>query len=145
MDVRIRRIDTALPMPQYETHGAVGFDLIAREDTTISSHELALIPNNVIIAVPEGYMLMLANRSSTPRKKGLMLANGIGVIDIDYHGPDDEIRTLVYNFTDATVTIQRGEKISQGIFVKVDRAVWHEVEDHLKDESRGGFGSTDKS
>lgn len=144
MNVRIKRIDADIPLPQYETAGSVGFDLIAREDTVIESHQLALVPNNVIIEVPSGYMLMLANRSSTPRKKGLMLANGVGIIDLDYHGPEDEVRTLVYNFTDTAVTVARGEKISQGIFVRVDQAEWEEKTEHLKDESRGGFGSTDR-
>lgn len=143
LNVRIKRVDERLPLPQYETSGSVGFDLLVREDTVVEPGTLALIPNNVIVEVPAGYMLMLANRSSTPRKKGLMVANGIGVVDLDYHGPADEVKTLVYNFSHQTVTVARGEKISQGIFVRVDRAEWSEADEHLKNESRGGFGSTD--
>ncbi|MDD4352068.1 MAG: dUTP diphosphatase, partial [Candidatus Gracilibacteria bacterium] len=66
---------------------------------------------------------------------------GVGIIDLDYCGPTDEVKTLVYNFTDADVTIERGTKISQGIFVRVDIADWEEVEE-VHPESRGGFGST---
>ena len=141
MQVKIHRIDPDLPLPQYETAGSVGFDLLARESITILPGEIKLIPNNIVVEVPLGYMLMLANRSSTPKKQGLMLANGIGVIDLDYCGPEDEVRTLVYNFTDTPTTIQRGDKISQGIFVRMDKAEWEEV-DEVKNETRGGFGST---
>ena len=84
---------------------------------------------------------MLASRSSTPLKRGVNLPNGIGVIDMDYMGPEDEIKTLVYNFTDQDHEIKRGDKISQGIFVKVGIAHWEEVETN-GDTSRGGFGST---
>ena len=76
------------------------------------------------------------------RRKDLCLRTAIGVIDLDYFGPEDEIRTLVYNFRDEPVTVSRGEKVSQGIFVRVDIADWEEVEGVIKNESRGGFGST---
>ena len=73
MNVRIKRIDIKLPLPAYETEGAVGFDLLAREDTTIEPKQIGLVPNNIVVDVPAGYMLMLASRSSTPKKKGLMV------------------------------------------------------------------------
>ena len=87
-------------------------------------------------------MLVLASRSSTPRKKGLMPPHGIGVVDLDYHGPEDELGIQVYNFSNEEVVIKRGEKIAQGIFVRVDKFEFEESEGNLKDVSRGGFGST---
>ena len=141
MIVRITRIDTDLPLPKYETAGSVGFDLLAREDTAVPPGGIALVPANVIIEAPKGYALMLASRSSTPKKKGLLTPHGIGIIDHDYCGPEDELKVQVYNFTKEEVVVNRGERIAQGLFVRVDTAEFKEV-DEISAESRGGFGST---
>lgn len=143
MKVNIKRIDKTLPLPKYETGGAVAFDILARITVEIRPKELALIPGNVIIETPKGYLWLVAARSSTAKKKGLMLANGIGIIDQDYCGEDDELMISVYNFTDNKVVVERGEKIAQSTFVRIDKAEWTEV-DLMKKESRGGFGSTDR-
>ena len=141
MKVTIQRLDKELPLPVYETAGSVGFDILARLDTVIEPHQLAIIPGNIIVEVPDGYMLTVASRSSTPKKKGLLTPHGIGIIDQDYCGPADEIKIQVMNFSDAAVHILRGEKIAQGVFVRVDAFEWNEVE-VMKKPSRGGFGST---
>ncbi len=142
MHVRIQRIDKSLPLPTYATEGSVGFDLLARETVTIEPGRIELVPGNVIVEVPKGYMLAVASRSSTPKKKGLTPPHGFGVIDRDYCGPEDEVKIQVYNFSEQPVTVERGEKIAQGVFVRVDAFEWEEV-DSIREESRGGFGSTD--
>ncbi len=142
MKVRIKRIDKSLPLPVYETGGSVGFDLLAREDTEIQPDSIELIPANTIVEVPKGYSLILASRSSTPRKHGLTKPHGIGVIDQDYCGSKDELKIQMMNFTRKPVTIKKGTKVAQGLFVRVDRLEFEEV-DEIKAESRGGFGSTD--
>jgi dUTP pyrophosphatase len=139
--VRIARVDPSLPLPIYETSGAVGFDLLARLATTVAPGGLARIPANIIVATPPGYMLLVAARSSMPGRKGLSVPHGIGVVDQDYCGADDEVLVQVYNFTTEAVTVARGEKIAQGVFVRVDRAHWDET-DFAAQPSRGGFGST---
>lgn len=141
MDVRIKRIDKTLPLPRYETEGAVGFDLLAREEILIQPKTIALIPANVIVEVPRGYALIIASRSSTPRRHGLTKPHGIGIIDQDYCGEEDEIKIQVFNFTEAPVTVPRGARLAQGMFVRCDRAVFKEA-DRLAGNSRGGFGST---
>jgi dUTP pyrophosphatase len=141
MKVHVQRIDQSLPLPKYESGGAVGFDLITRENTSIAPGAIGLVPSNVIVRVPEGYALFIVPRSSLPRRKGLVCPHSIGVIDQDYHGENDELMVQVQNTTDAPVTIERGERIAQGIFVKVDQAEWQEVDSHGK-KTRGGFGST---
>jgi dUTP pyrophosphatase len=141
MKVKIKRIDKNLPLPTYETDGAVGFDILAREDFTIKPGSIELVSSNVIVEVPVGYMLIVASRSSTPKKKGLMPPHGFGIIDHDYCGPEDEIKIQVYNFTDNEVLIKKGEKIAQGVFVRIDKFDWEEV-DEIREKSRGGFGST---
>ncbi|HXT35374.1 MAG TPA: dUTP diphosphatase [Chloroflexota bacterium] len=138
---RIRRLDPDLPLPEYATPGAVGFDLYCRQDIVLAPGEIALLPTGVAIATPPGYMLLVTSRSSTPRRKGLSVPHGVGVIDQDYRGDGDEVRCQVYNHTASPVTVQRGERLAQGIFVRVDRAQWEEVT-AMDAPTRGGFGST---
>lgn len=141
MRVKIKRLDKTLPLPKFETTGAVGFDFIAAKDTKVPPKEIVLISSNNIIEVPSGYMLVVAPRSSTPKKTGLAFPHSIGIIDQDYFGSDDEIKIQVYNFTDKEVMIKKGDKIAQGVFVKIEIATWEEI-DQLGKKSRGGFGST---
>ncbi|MFH1181346.1 MAG: dUTP diphosphatase [Candidatus Woesearchaeota archaeon] len=140
MKVRIKRIDKTLPLPVYQTKGSVGFDISAREETKIKPKEIVLIPGNIIVETPPGYMLLVALRSSTPRKKGLMKPHGIGIVDNDYCGDEDEVKVQVYNPTEKEVTVEKGERIAQGVFVKIERFDWEETDTMGK--SRGGFGST---
>ena len=140
MQVTIKRIDTGLPLPTYATQGSVGFDLLCREDKEIAPRTIELIPGNVIVRIPEGYMLLLTLRSSTPSRKGLLIPNGVGIIDQDYCGEGDELKVQVFNFREEAVTVKRGERIAQGIFVPVLRVSWNEVDEMGK--GRGGFGST---
>jgi len=140
LHVAIKRIDTSLPLPTYATAGSVGFDLLCREEVEIAPRKLGYIPGNVIVQTPPGYMLLLTMRSSTPRRKGLLVPHGVGVIDQDYCGDGDELMVQVYNFRDEAVTIQRGERIAQGMFVPIVHVVWDEV--GSVGQGRGGFGST---
>ncbi len=141
MDVTVQRIDPTLPLPQYQTAGAAAFDLVTRETTIIEAGKIGLVPGNVVVKVPEGYALLVLPRSSLPRKKALVCPHSLGLIDQDYHGPKDEIFVQVQNISDGPVTVERGERIAQGLFVKIERATFTEVDSHGV-ESRGGFGST---
>jgi dUTP diphosphatase len=141
IEVTIQRVDKSLPLPRYATPGSVGFDLICREEVTIAPGEIALLPSNVIIRTPPGYMLLVVPRSSTPRRLGLVSPHTVGIIDQDYAGPADEILLQVQNVHDYPVTVPRGERISQGILVRVGVASWREV-DEMPGASRGGFGSS---
>lgn len=141
MNVSIKRIDTSLELPKYQTGGSVGFDFLARIETIIASKSLARVPANVIIQIPSGYSLLIFARSSLAFKKGLMLANSVGVVDQDFCGPEDEIQIALYNFTDTPVTIQKGDRLAQGLFVPIGVAHFQEVQ-LIEKPSRGGFGST---
>lgn len=142
MIVKIKRVDSSLPLPKHESAGAVAFDLIAREDTKIPSQQIVLIPSNNIIEVPEGYALVIAPRSSMPKKTGLNFPHSIGIVDQDYRGPEDEIKIQVYNYTDNEVEIKRGDRIAQAMFVPIAKAQWEELESVEHNQTRGGFGST---
>ncbi len=141
MEVNIHRIDPSVELPEYKTSGAAGFDLAANETLSIHPRQLSFIRTGLVIQTPEDHMLLITARSSTARKHGLMLANGVGIIDSDYSGPADELLISVYNFTDASVTIEKGTRIAQGIFVPIERGEWKEI-DKPEAKSRGGFGST---
>lgn len=141
MTVKIIRIDKALPLPQYHTHGSVAFDLYARTDATIMPREIGLIPANVVIETPPGYMLVVVPRSSTPRKYGLLIPQGIGMVDQDFCGPEDELQLQFYNFTDKPAQVKRGERLGQAALVRIAKAKFEEV-DIITPGSRGGFGST---
>ncbi|MAG28598.1 hypothetical protein CL632_00410 [bacterium] len=141
MNVRIKRIDNLLPLPQYETNGAVAFDFIVRIDTIIPAQGVGRAPANVVIEIPQGYMLWVSDRSSTLKKTGLIKTEGI--IDQDFCGDNDEIQLQFYNPTDYPITLNRGDKVSQGIFLPVGIAEWEEVES-MGNIDRGGFGSTDE-
>lgn len=142
MQVIITRVDTTLPLPSYQTTGAAAFDVYTRVDMTIAPHTLAKIPTNLIIATPPGYMLVIAARSSTPGRTGLLVPHGIGIIDSDFCGPTDEILFQVYNFTDNSVILKRGERLGQGTFVPIARAEFSEHATATTAISRGGIGST---
>ena len=142
MQVKIKRIDKSLPLPEYHTTGAVAFDFYTREETTIEPQGFQMLPTNLIIETPKNYALVIAARSSSAKKKGLSMRNGIGVIDQDYCGEGDEIHLLIQNLTDSAVKIEKGERLAQGMFVRIDNAKWEEV-DSMTNDNRGGFGSTD--
>ena len=108
----------------------------------IAPGTIALVPTGLVIEVPPGHFLGIVARSSTPLKKGLMVANGVGIIDQDYCGPADEVKIQVLNFTAAPVHVAKGDRIAQGLFIPVARADWQEEDGDLRDGSRGGFGAT---
>ncbi|MBI2483348.1 dUTP diphosphatase [Candidatus Uhrbacteria bacterium] len=142
MTIPITRIDPTLPLPTYHTDGAAGFDLTIRTDATIAPGTTTLVPANIIVAIPAGHALILAARSSL-WKRGLVLANGIGVIDEDFRGPHDEIGLLLRNVSSEPVTVHRGDRLAQALLMPVVRAEWREQErSTIAAENRGGFGST---
>jgi dUTP diphosphatase len=141
MNVRIRRLRPDVPLPAYETAGAAAFDLAAADEVVVAAGGVAVVPTGLVVEVPKGMFLGIFARSSTPFKRGLMVANGVGVVDSDYCGPADEVKVAVMNFTDAPVTVQRGDRIAQGIFLAAPRVTWEETTE-LRSESRGGFGAT---
>lgn len=138
--IKIKRFDNSLPLPKYQTRSAVGFDLTARETRIVKPGQVGYIALNIAVATPKDHILLIAARGST-HKHGLMPAHGIGIGDPDYRGDNDEYAVPLYNFTKKPVTVAKGMRIAQGIFVKFTRALWKEVP-KMKSKSRGGFGST---
>lgn len=143
MKIRIKRIDKSLPLPKYETSGAAGFDIYTSIGATIHPGEIVKLPTNLIIETPPTHMLMMAARSSLPGKVGLTLANSVAVFDSDFCGDSDEMIIQAYNFTQVPVNVKRGQRLAQGVFVRIDTATWEET-NSMGNADRGGIGSTDK-
>jgi dUTP pyrophosphatase len=141
MRLKIRRLDDTIPLPTYGTDESAGFDLAAAQDVTVAPGQIVLVRTGLVIEVPTGHFLGIFARSSTPLKRGLMVANGVGVIDSDYSGPNDEIMVQVLNFTTADVQVTRGDRLAQGIVLPSPRVSWEEVGD-IRATTRGGFGAT---
>ena len=142
VQVRITRLIDSVALPGYQTPGSAGFDLAASVPMTIEPGQVALVPTGLVIEVPSGHFLGVFARSSTPLKRGLMVANGVGIVDPDYCGPSDEIKIEVYNFTAAPVRIEAGDRLAQGVLMPFARAEWDEQTSARRTSDRGGFGST---
>jgi dUTP pyrophosphatase len=141
MRLKIRRLDSAVPLPAYGTNEAAGFDLAAAHDLAVAPRQIALVRTGLVIEVPTGYFLAVFARSSTPLKRGLIIANGVGVVDPDYSGPNDEVMIQLMNVSESEVRIARGDRLAQGIVLPAPRVVWEEVSE-IREATRGGFGST---
>ena len=137
--------NTGINIPVRKTKYSAGYDIEAAEDVVIPSFKKGMNPSMVKTGL-KAYMqddeyLKLCNRSSNPKKKGLILANSIGVVDADYYGnPDNDghIMFAFYNIKDEDITIKKGEAIGQAIFEKFLVA----DNDAASGERIGGFGST---
>ena len=139
--------DKDINIPVRKTKFAAGYDIEAAEDIVIPSFKKGmapvLIPTGLKAYMEDDEVLYLYNRSSNPKKKGLILANSVGVVDKDYYGnPDNDghIMFAFFNIKDEDITIKKGEAIGQGVFSKylvTDGDV-------ALGERTGGFGSTDK-
>ena len=132
-------------LPKRSTKNSAGYDIEAAENCVVPVFKLGqkptLVKTGLKAYMQEDEVLILANRSSNPGKKGLILANSIGVVDSDYYGnPDNDghIMFAFYNFKEEDVEIKKGERIGQGILQKyliTDN-------DSANGERTGGFGST---
>lgn len=140
LQVKIKRFDKNIPLPEFKTEGAAAFDFYARESVEIQPKEYKYVPLNVAVETPKDCFLLLVARSST-HKKGLIMANGVGIGDPDYSGDNDEYSAVYYNFTDKPVLVEKGERIAQGLIVRREAIQWQEVET-MENKTRGGWGTT---
>jgi dUTP pyrophosphatase len=141
MRLRVARLDPTVPLPSYASPGAAAFDLAAAVDMEVPPGAIRLVGTGLVIEVPPGHFLALIARSSTPLKRGLIVPNGVGVIDSDYRGPADEVKIQVYNLSERTVSITRGDRLAQAMVIEAPKVEWEEVATPSA-PTRGGFGST---
>lgn len=139
--------DKGINLPVRKTKYSAGYDIEAAEDTIVPSFKKGMAPTLIKTGI-KAYMkdnefLALYNRSSNPKKKGLILANSVGIVDKDYYGnPDNDghIMFAFYNIKEEDIEIKKGEAIGQGIFQE-----YFAVDNDVAEGERvGGFGSTNK-
>ena len=139
--------DKNINLPIRKTKYSAGYDIEAAEDCIIPAFKPGQAPTLVKTGL-KAYMkddeyLMLCNRSSNPKKKGLILANSVGIVDKDYYeNPDNDghIMFAFFNVKDVDVEIKKGDAIGQGIF----KQYLVTDDDVAEGERLGGFGSTNK-
>ncbi|MDH3471330.1 MAG: dUTP diphosphatase [Acidimicrobiia bacterium] len=140
MDIPLVRLDFALPIPKHHHDGDGGVDLHAREDVSIEPGEWKMVSTGVAVAIPHGFVGLVAPRSGLAARHGISVVNGPGVVDSGYRG---ELTVILINHGPEAVAIERGERVAQLVVVPVEQQNFVEVEE-LPDTSRGdgGFGST---
>lgn len=130
-------------LPKRETAHAAGYDLKVAKKTVIEPGEITLVPTGIKAHMQPGEVLYLYDRSSNPRKKGIVLINSVGVIDSDYYNNqvnEGHIFAQMQNITDQAVILEEGERIVQAVFAPFLLA----DDDQATGMRTGGFGSTGK-
>lgn len=145
MQIPIIRLSNQLdniPLPQYQTNGSAGMDVYAAiiEPITIKAGEVAIIPTNIAIALPDGYECQVRSRSGLAAKNGIFALNAPGTIDNDYRG---EIKIILANFSKNDYIVKGGDRIAQLIIAKYEKIIWEEtISIAATNRGSGGFGST---
>ena len=139
LKVKIKKLNGA-KTPFYAHKGDSGVDLYAAEDHLLNPMERKLIATGIKIAVPYGYEAQIRPKSGLALEHGISHANSVGTIDSSYRG---EIKIPIINLSDNPYKIEKGKKIGQMVFAKVEEAIFEETSD-LGETTRNeqGFGST---
>jgi dUTP pyrophosphatase len=140
MKIPVLRLDPELPKPKRAHPGDAGIDLHARIDVVLEPGEWEMIPTGLAVAVPEGFVGLVAARSGLAARHGLSVVNGPGLVDAGYRG---EIHAILINHGPDPLELQRGDRIAQLVVVPVALPTLVEV-DELPQSVRGagGFGSS---
>lgn len=139
---KVSRIEN-VELPKRSTAKSGGYDFICPEDTMVAYNGVTYVKTGIKAYFPDDEILMLCNRSSNPKKKELVLINGVGIIDSDYADNPDNEGEICFAFKSLNPTgtfIKAGEKLGQGIFIKYAKT----DDDAADGERTGGFGSTGK-
>lgn len=139
MIIKIKKLETALVLPEKISAGD-WIDLRAAKSVALQKGEYALIPLGVAMELPEGYEAIIAPRSSTFKRHGIICVNSIGIVDESYKGDNDEWHFPALAMRDTT--IMQNERICQFRIVKHQPAIEFSVVESLGNVNRGGFGST---
>lgn len=141
VEVLIRRIDPGVGVPAYAHPGDAGADVVSTVELRLGPGERALVPTGISIALPAGYVALLHPRSGLAARSGVSIVNSPGTVDAGFRG---EVKVLLINLDPReSVHIQRGDRIAQLVFQRVEHARFVEV-DRLpgSDRGEGGYGST---
>lgn len=127
-------------LPEYSTSMSAGMDLKANisEPITLGPLQRILIPTDLYMAIPEGYVLQICSRSGLALKNGIFCLNAPGVVDADYRG---NVGIILANFSDTPFIINPGDRVAQAVLNKFEKIEWKEVTTLDETErGTGGFG-----
>ena len=129
-------------LPERATKGSAGYDFFMPYDFVIKAGETKKILTGVRAKIEEGYVLLIFPRSSLGMKYKLSLDNTVGVIDSDYYNALNEGHIMLFmtNHSDNDLVLKKGDRFAQGVFLKFGIT----VDDDIKTERTGGYGSTGK-
>jgi dUTP pyrophosphatase len=130
-------------VPSYAYPSDSGFDLRSTVEINIPPFGRALIPTGIKLSIPEEYEIQIRPKSGLALNQGLTVLNTPGTVDSGYVG---EIKVIVFNTNNATVTVSKGMKIAQAVLcpVRCGKYVSIELMDKVENKDRmdNGFGST---
>lgn len=139
MIIKIKRVRDGVLLPEKIDKGD-WIDLRAARSIVLNAGEYQMIPLGIAMELPEGYEAILAPRSSTFKRCGILLANSIGIIDESYKGDNDEWHFPALAIRETV--IMQNERICQFRIIRHQPEIEFEVVDSLGSDNRGGFGST---
>ena len=138
--IRIKYLAEGLPPLTATPEKSDWVDLYTAETVSLKAGEYRLLPLGVAMALPEGYEALVAPRSSTFGRYGILQANSLGVVDNAYRGDGDEWKLPVYATRD--VEIPKGARVCQFRILRNQPRLVFETVERLDGPDRGGFGST---
>lgn len=143
INVKIKKLAHDVSLPKYATSGSAALDLASAsmEPIHLRAHARALVPTGIAIAIQDpSAVALICARSGLAAKRGISLANGVGVIDSDYRG---EIFVSLINNSDEDFTVEFGDRIAQLMFLPVLAAELIPTDElDPTERGEGGFGST---
>ena len=138
-----KRIGDTFDMPDYQTSGSAGIDLLAclDEPLTIQPGDTELIPSGIAVYIRDSSLAaVLLPRSGLGHKKGLVLGNLVGLIDSDYQG---QVFISCWNRGKESCVIEPGLRLAQMVFLPIQQVNFNLVESFEEsDRGEGGFGHT---
>ncbi|MBU0628208.1 MAG: dUTP diphosphatase [Nanoarchaeota archaeon] len=140
INIKIKKLKETAIIPKYAHEGDAGVDLYSTEDYILNPGERVLVSTGIAISIPEGYEAQVRPKSGLALKHGISIVNTPGTIDCKYRG---EIGIITINLGKEDYKIEKGHKIAQMVFNKIEEADFEEVKelDNTK-RGEGGFGST---
>lgn len=150
MEIKVKKKDSTVILPEYKTDGASGFDLRAHfvsyndldesnDMIIVKQNSIEIIPTGLYFEIPYMFELQVRSRSGLAIDKKVFVLNSPGTIDSDYRG---EVKIILYNLGNA-FPIKQGDRIAQGVISPIYKANFKEVKELVETKrNKKGFGST---
>ena len=142
VSIKVKKIHPDAIIPIYAHDGDSGMDLYTIEGIKLNSLQRAVLRTGLSFEIPEGHEIQIRSKSGLSLKKGIVVINSPGTIDSTYRG---EILIAIFNTSNETCYIEKGDKIAQIVLQKVEKIKFEESEAFsITTRGYGGFGSTDR-